>query len=222
MTNEYSAGKLSILKCDQCRDGYLIVKPGKGSGFFLGCTNYKKDGTGCGKIIWKQQYYDIMHLSPDPVPAKVFPSGFKNSVKSERETKKDIQKEDIPDIKKANVTAVEYEEKDLNEVIHTILQGLLHISEMRYYGITVLIDVLRGANSKRIIDAKLNTLPEYGKLVQLRRDDLHAIIEWMLENHFMLKTKGQYPVLHPTYEGMHYDEIVTSNKLKKLQERLLS
>ena len=29
MTNEYKAGKLSIIKCDQCRDGYLIVKPGR-------------------------------------------------------------------------------------------------------------------------------------------------------------------------------------------------
>ena len=41
MTNEYGAGKLSIMKCDQCRDGYLIVKPAKDGNFFLGCTNYK-------------------------------------------------------------------------------------------------------------------------------------------------------------------------------------
>lgn len=221
MTNEYSAGKLSILKCDQCREGYLIVKQGKDSGFFLGCTNYKKDGTGCGKVIWKQQYYDMMKLSPEPAPEKVFPSGLKKSTKAETEAKKDVLREEIPVIKKANVKAVEYEENDLNEIIHTILQGLLHISRTRYYGITVLIDVLRGANSKRIFDAKLSTLPEYGKLAQIRRDDLHTIIEWMIENHFILKTKGQYPVLHPTYEGMHYNKFITPNKLKKLQEKLL-
>lgn len=29
MTNEYRAGKMSIMKCDCCRDGYLIIKPGK-------------------------------------------------------------------------------------------------------------------------------------------------------------------------------------------------
>jgi DNA helicase-4 len=51
MTNEYKAGKLSILKCDHCRDGYLIVKPAKSNGYFLGCTNYKKDGTGCNNVI---------------------------------------------------------------------------------------------------------------------------------------------------------------------------
>ena len=42
MTNEYRAGKLSIMKCDQCRDGYLIVKPAKDNNYFLGCTNYKR------------------------------------------------------------------------------------------------------------------------------------------------------------------------------------
>jgi len=34
MTNEYKAGKLSIMKCDQCRNGYLIVKPGKENQYF--------------------------------------------------------------------------------------------------------------------------------------------------------------------------------------------
>ncbi|MDD3417879.1 MAG: UvrD-helicase domain-containing protein, partial [Lachnospiraceae bacterium] len=51
MTNEYKGGKLSIQKCDHCRDGYLIVKPARGKDYFLGCTNYKKDGTGCNNVI---------------------------------------------------------------------------------------------------------------------------------------------------------------------------
>ena len=63
----------------------------------------------------------------------------------------------------------------------------------------------------------------YGKLKIVRRDDLITIIEWLIENHFILKTKHPtYPVLHPTYEGMHYDETITANKLKKLFERLNS
>lgn len=53
MTNDLKGGKLSISKCPECEDGYLIVKPirakdGSDSGErMLGCTNYKKDGTGC-------------------------------------------------------------------------------------------------------------------------------------------------------------------------------
>jgi len=55
MTNDLSGGVLSILKCDQCRDGYLIVKEGKDEPF-LGCTNYKQDKTGCGRFMTKDYF----------------------------------------------------------------------------------------------------------------------------------------------------------------------
>ena len=47
---------MTIMKCDKCQDGYLIVKDGKGSGPFLGCTNYKQDKTGCNNYITKDYY----------------------------------------------------------------------------------------------------------------------------------------------------------------------
>ena len=57
MTNDLSGGRLSIIKCDQCRDGYLIVKPGKRDRPpFLGCTNYKHDGTGCSGFMTMDYY----------------------------------------------------------------------------------------------------------------------------------------------------------------------
>ncbi len=55
MTNDLRGGDLSILKCDRCQDGYLIVKEGK-LGFFLGCTNYKSDKTGCNGTMTKDYY----------------------------------------------------------------------------------------------------------------------------------------------------------------------
>lgn len=53
MTNDLKGGRFAISKCPECEDGYLVVKPikdksGKDTGArMLGCTNYKKDGTGC-------------------------------------------------------------------------------------------------------------------------------------------------------------------------------
>lgn len=55
MTNDLRGGILPILKCDKCKDGYLIVKPGKEEPF-LGCTNYKSDKTGCGNFMTKEYY----------------------------------------------------------------------------------------------------------------------------------------------------------------------
>ncbi len=223
MTNEYKAGKLSILKCDQCRDGYLIVKPGKENNYFLGCTNYKKDGTGCGRVITPKYYYEMLKMDPEPVPAKEFISSTAKASTQIQATTTQPQYEQVKTIKKASVKPIMFEENDLNDIIYTVLQCLSHISEKRYYGINILADVLRGANSKRIADAGLDKLPEYGKLKRVRRDNLINIIEWLIENHFILKTKHPtYPVLHPTYEGMHYDENITVNQLKKLFERLNS
>ena len=55
MTNDLRGGELSILKCDKCRDGYLIVKEGKEEPF-LGCTNYRFDKTGCDGFMTKSYY----------------------------------------------------------------------------------------------------------------------------------------------------------------------
>lgn len=56
MTNNLAGGNMAIMKCDKCQDGYLIVKDGKGSCPFLGCTNYKQDKTGCNNYITKDYY----------------------------------------------------------------------------------------------------------------------------------------------------------------------
>lgn len=55
MTNNLNGGILQIMKCDQCRDGYLIVKEGKTEPL-LGCTNYKPDKTGCNNYMTMGYY----------------------------------------------------------------------------------------------------------------------------------------------------------------------
>ena len=221
MTNEYKAGKLSILKCDHCRDGYLIVKPGKDDAYFLGCTNYKKDNTGCGNSISSKLYYEMFNLPPDCASAEEVPTfETKKTVKTQIEERQ-AQNLEKDFIKKASINAVIYKNHNLNDVVYTVLLCLSHISEKKYYGVTILTDVLRGASSKRIMEAELNKIPEYGKLQKMHREDLIVVVDWMIENHFILKTKHpKYPVLHPTYEGMHYDEIITETMLKKLFEKL--
>lgn len=61
MTNDLRGGELSILKCDKCRDGYLIVKEGKEEPF-LGCTNYRSDKTGCDGFMTKSYYLKYIKM----------------------------------------------------------------------------------------------------------------------------------------------------------------
>ena len=231
MTNEYGAGKLSIMKCDQCRDGYLIVKPGRDNSYFLGCTNYKRDGSGCSKVISNQQYYEMLGLTPNSVENREVPkikldtpkhvpiirTPIENKASSVGYNTKETTRVFV---KMAEVDEVLYKDTNLNYVVHTILQCVSDMSLKQYYGVTVLIDVLRGSQSQRIQQKQLYKLEQYGALVSLSREDLEAIVEWMLDMHFVLKTKGQYPVLHPTYEGTHYDQLLTYSHLEKLHAKL--
>jgi DNA helicase-4 len=61
LTNEITGNDMSIIKCDQCKDGYLIVKQGKQTKdgekhYFLGCTNYTQDGKGCNRMMTYREY----------------------------------------------------------------------------------------------------------------------------------------------------------------------
>ena len=56
MTNDKRGEELSIQKCDWCKDGYLIVKKGY-TGYILGCTNYKPDRSGCGRLLSQEHYH---------------------------------------------------------------------------------------------------------------------------------------------------------------------
>lgn len=237
MTNDIKGGRLSIQKCDKCRDGYLIVKSSRANGYFLGCTNYKSDGTGCNKTIGKKLYYDQMGWDMEYEENKAFNTGCdtktteninRNIVKPgdvlRKDTTENVQPEqtydDYVDIAKADTTTVMYENWDLNETVYLILTALQDMSKVHYYGVTMLVDILRGAETRRIVDNGLNQLTEYGALNDMPRDVIQSIIEWLIEQHYILKTKGQYPVLHPTYEGLHYSENTKKGKMNKLRKYL--
>ena len=106
-------------------------------------------------------------------------------------------------------------------VVDTVLRALQDVSKVRYYGVTMLTDILRGANSKRILDNGLEMVPEYGMLKEIPRETIQNIIEWLINEHYILKTKEKYPVLHSTYEGLHYSESLTETKLEELKAYLV-
>ncbi len=218
MTNEYSAGRLSIMKCDCCRDGYLIVKPGKNGGHFLGCTNYQNNGIGCNRIVAKEQLDANMEEAYQLFEKTE--QGPQLSNKKQSVSAGKIYPEETIVLKKPEQEEICYNGYELNHVVYTILQALQNMSKIRFYGVTMLLDILRGSESKRILEAGLNSISEYGSLEMISREELRAVVEWMLDNHLMLKTKGQYPVLHPTYDGNHYDQIITVRKMKKLRSYL--
>lgn len=84
----------------------------------------------------------------------------------------------------------------------------------------MLAEVLKGTDSKKISESKLDKLTEFGVLCDMPYETIKSVIDWMISEHLILKTKGKYPVLHSTYEGLHYSEWITEGKLKKLKKYL--
>lgn len=228
MTNDYRAGKLSVGKCDKCTDGYLIVKPGGYEGFFLGCTNYKKSGTGCDKVISMRNFYAQMGYSLKEIKERDTVSPAKDEKQEKVVTAETFGKKmeatavkaessDYVEIKRAKIDPVMYGDKDLNDVVFLTLKALQNVSAVRYYGVVMLVDILRGAKTERIVKNGLDRIPEYGVLSGLPRDCVQAVVEWLIAQHMVLRTKEQYPVLHSTYMGLHYSEVMTSGKLRALK-----
>ena len=219
MTNDLNGKKLSIMKCEDCKDGYLIVKPKRDGDYFLGCTNYKPDGQGCNRSCSKAAYYDQYKLKDEPVDVEIAPQPTKKPEATKKVPSPNLDEAPVI-IPQATIKKIDFQENDLNHILHTVLQCVSHISQRRFYGITVLVDVLRGSQSNRINEMKLYEIQEYGALHQIARETLVLIVEWLVENHYLLKTKGKYPVLHLTFNGIHYNEKITSHQLKKLQSIL--
>lgn len=116
----------------------------------------------------------------------------------------------------------EYKNHSSYEIVGTILSALVHISNKYYYGVSVLADVLRGSQSEKIKRHKLDVIPEYNRLSYMTKEDVTVFIYWLINKHYILKTKGRYPVLHITNEGLHYKEHMTPRKLKNLVDVLNS
>lgn len=230
MTNDYAGGKLSIQKCDKCRDGYLIIKKGKEEGYFLGCTNYKNNGTGCSKMIGKKYYYEQQGYSLEEVESFVREenSNWKKRTdyemqKASKETQNVVEKElqdDYVQIIRAEMEPIFYGDYDLNEVIFTVVKALQNVSKNNFYGVKMLADVLKGTISEKVFERKLHTVEEFGSFKELPYETITSVIEWMISEHFILKTRGKYPVLHSTYDGLHYAEKITVKKLKEFKKYL--
>lgn len=122
--------------------------------------------------------------------------------------------------KEDKLDTITFKQYNLNQVVKDVLSCLNQISEHNFYGITILIATLRGGNRKQMQKDNLQNVPLYGLYADMKRDDMRAIVQWLLDNHYIHRTKEYYSKLHPTYEGNHYLETITLGKLKKLKSYL--
>ena len=246
MTNDLAGRKLSIIKCSSCQDGYLIVKRSKNGGRLLGCSNYKADKTGCGAMMSARDYYKRMgYAYPDPEDTAA-PDEARTDQNAARETvtarptetdavrrpekdptdqnrRENWEQEMLDHSGKGDGEAgrfPEYKGHSVFAMAETVLHALVHVSDRRYFGISVLAGVLRGLRPEMIVKYRLDTIAEYGAMTYLNREEAAAVIGWLIDRNYILQTKGKYPVLHITNLGLTYKEHLTPRNMKSLAERL--
>lgn len=235
MTNHIMGKKLGIMKCPDCQDGYLIVKFSENRQYFLGCTNYQNNGKGCNKTLSAKEYYKLMGYDLtelDWLPKKEIKE---ENTKPQQKTieyvshngqhKNDNWEQKIldknADSENSRKKYPEYKGHSLFEIVETIMNALVHISEKKYFGVSILSGVLRGSNAEKIKKNGLDKVKEYSALSYLSGEEVTRLIYWLIGRHYIIKTTGQYPVLHITSEGLKYAELFTpriaGNLLKWLE-----
>ncbi|WP_275297878.1 DNA helicase RecQ [Clostridium sp. YIM B02551] len=65
----------------------------------------------------------------------------------------------------------------------------------RSFGATVIIDVLRGSNNKKILDLEFNKLSTYGIMKNYSKDELKNFINTLISHGFIDSVEGTYPVI---------------------------
>lgn len=112
----------------------------------------------------------------------------------------------------------QYEEVDISREAQCIL-ACIQANRMSY-GITVIIDILRGSKGQKIMSRGLEQNPEYGKLSHLSAARLRQIIQEMSLQEYLSVSDGEYPVLMPGSRSQELtkDASLTMKLVKEQEE----
>ncbi len=155
VTNDIGGGKMAISKCPKCEDGYLVVKTIK-NGLdnekkILGCTNYKKDGTGCS--VYMMDY----NFSQDKEEV---------SIKFYDE--------------KTDLNIVTWCQKPFKELVNSIIDVInLYKNLSMAVGIKLLFSILSGEMSKTVYSFKMYKNKKFGYLQESDRKKFNMLINAM-------------------------------------------
>lgn len=86
----------------------------------------------------------------------------------------------------------ETEETDITVLAQKILSCIVRTKE--FYGRNMIIDILRGSKSDKIIRSGLADLPTYG-ICKEAESDLKEVIGFLAEHEYICYTSGQYPIM---------------------------
>lgn len=113
----------------------------------------------------------------------------------------------------------QFEEVDITNETRAIIH-CMDANRMNY-GVSTIIDILRGAKNQKILSKGLNQNPEYGTLSQITVARLRQIIQELMYQGYLELSGDQYPVIQTTRKsaGFQQNNRTLVMKLAKEKER---
>ena len=157
VTNDLKGGKMSISKCPNCVDGYLIVKnrkDNKDSDFrILGCSNYKADGTGCNTMMLPSNYTQ------------------------DREKVDILFYNDSIDIHNVYVCGMRF-----IQLVNVIIEVVKRYENLSFsFGSRILFSILSGEETTLIKNFKMNKNKWFGVVISDDKDKFYAVLKALKE-----------------------------------------
>ncbi len=149
---------------------------------FLGCTNYKEDGTGCNNMMSRRMYYAQFHLKEELEAEGLARGKEEEEAFQQAETQQpEMRQPEQPRLQtklcpqwgdQVFGEIKDHSREDTEAVIHHILDCVENVSRFKFFGITVTLDILKGEDTPKIRKYQLSQIPQFGALKDMDRKKL--------------------------------------------------
>ena len=111
----------------------------------------------------------------------------------------------------------QFEEVDITNETRAIIHCI--DANRMYYGVSTIIDILRGAKNQKILSKGLNQNPEYGTLSQITVARLRQIIQELMYQGYLELSGDQYPVIQTTRKSAEFQQNNRTFVMKLAKEK---
>lgn len=112
----------------------------------------------------------------------------------------------------------QYEQEDVSDIARNIIKCMQEAHER--YGVTVILDALRGSKNQKVLKYSLDKTSVYGTCGNITIHKLRNIFNHLLVNEYVYLTDDEYQVAKITDKGMKYIDNQTEKIIIKLPKEL--
>ena len=110
----------------------------------------------------------------------------------------------------------EFEKRDITIEAQKILSCIYRMKGR--FGLTMAIEVLRGSQSKRVVETGLNTIKSYGIMAENSQNEIHQISQYLIQQGYIKVIGDQYPLVNVGEIGLDALQNTVTIEMPVLEE----